>query len=488
MRALRKTEVKVPLSKYSLQEFWAALLSVRLRGGPSAYPIASWKLIPSLLLTCSMTLNLSPGLPLNATVTYFGASASAEDYVGNQPTTAVVDLDSVTGLSVETPVETPSARMNETELEIDLGKAIQVKLTGPESFVNDPQHLFHQLTPETQQKFLSRRAVFLQKLAAFLTSAKGGFGLYSLSKKIITYVRPVPKSSSNSGGSPEFQTGESSAQALTQALSEPNGRTRKREKLLKIVDALLFMDPGTFAKAHTVGVRIVIGAIGLGGLGLSGGAMIVKAADKIPTKLGGKYVQAALSSGLAQRIMTADIGGGGQKGVAINFGYNFQKGSFVAQVFPWREAYVKTLGVAGYLGFNLRVGAFFDATSSKDPRAEYVLVPPGPGFMSKGEDFFSAGLNLPFAVPGVFPLSEIMGYQASAQVGQPLGFEDSKIGVSRITPFFARAIPGVGWGVQSVGNFVTEVSSYTRALAQKGRAVGSRLCQKLLVSSRNGAR
>ncbi|MBK7843238.1 MAG: hypothetical protein IPJ71_06005 [Bdellovibrionales bacterium] len=328
MRALRKTEVKVPLNKYSLQEFWAALLSVRLGGGPSAHPIASWRLIPSLLLTCSMTLNLSPGLPLNATLSYLGAPASAEVHAGER-TTFDVDLESLTGVSTETPVEIPTAITADTEIQIDLGKGNRIRLNGPESFLNDPQHPLRQLDPDTQERFLARRAAFLTRMAAFLTSAKGGFGLYSLSKKIITYVRPTIKSSVESSGSPEFQTGESSAQALTQALSEPNGRIRKREKLLKIVDALLFMDPGTFANAHTVGFRITKGGIGLGGLGLNGGSLIVKAADKIPAYFGGKYVRAALSSDIAKRIMNADIGGGGgQIGIAFNFGFEFQKGKF----------------------------------------------------------------------------------------------------------------------------------------------------------------
>ncbi|MBK9039372.1 MAG: hypothetical protein IPL83_09460 [Bdellovibrionales bacterium] len=491
MRVLTKREFKVPFNKYSfhdsysLQKFWTSLVSIRLRERPSAHPIASWRLIPSLLLTCSMTLNLSPGLPLNATFSYFGAPASAEDQIGER-TTFDVDLESLTGVSTETPVEIPTAITADTELQIDLGKGNQIRLTGPESFLNDPQHPLRQLDPATQERFLARRAAFLPRMAAFLASAKGGFGLYSLSKKIITYVRPTVKSSVESNGSQNFQSGESSEQVLTQALTESSGKTQKRAKLLKIVDALLFMDPGTFANAHTVGLRIVIGAIALGGLGLNGGGMIVKAAEKIPSKLGGRYVQAALSSGIAQRIMSADIGFGGQRGVAINFGYNFKKGSFVAQAFPWRESYQKTLGVAGYLGFNLRVGGFFDATSDRQARGEYVLVPPGPGFMSKGEHFFSAGLNLPFAVPGFFPLSEIMGYRASAQVGGSLGIREN-IAVSRITPFFARLIPGIGWGAQDVENFRREISSYSGQLAKKGRAAGIRVCQKLLASRRSNA-
>lgn len=490
MRVLRKREFKVPFNKYSFQDsyslrkFWTSLVSIRLRERPSAHPIASWRLIPSLLLICSMTLNLSPGIPLNATLSYLGAPASAEDYIGDR-TAGDVDLKSLTGVSNETLVEVPTATMADTELQIDLGKENQIRLTGPESFLNDPQHPLRQLDPDTQERFLARRAAFLPKMAAFLTSAKGGFGLYSLAQKIITYVRPSVKSSSDSGGTQEFESGESSEQVLTQALTESNGSTRKREKLLKIVDALLFMDPGTFANAHTVGLRIVIGTIALGGMGLNGGAMIVKAADKIPSKLGGRYVQAALSSGIAQRIMSADIGGGGQRGVAINFGYNFQRGSFVAQAFQWRETYEKTLGVAGYLGFNLRVGGFFDATSDRQTRGEYVLVPPGPGFMSKGENFFSAGLNLPFAVPGFFPLSEIMGYRASAQVGGSFGIREN-IAVSRLTPFFARLIPGIGWGVQSVENFKKEISSYSGELAKKGRKAGLNLCRKILpLSGRN---
>ncbi|MBK8203436.1 MAG: hypothetical protein IPK68_14270 [Bdellovibrionales bacterium] len=208
MRALRKREFKVPLNKYSLQyslrKLWVSLVSIRLRERPSAHPIASWRLLPSLLLICSMTLNLSPGIPLNSTLSYLGAPASAEDYTSNQPTKAVVDLDSLTGFSVETPVEVPTAIMADTELQIDLGKGTQIRLTGPESFLNDPQHPLRQLDPDTQERFLARRAAFLPRMAAFLTSAKGGFGLYSLSKKIITYVRPTIKSNIESGGSQNF--------------------------------------------------------------------------------------------------------------------------------------------------------------------------------------------------------------------------------------------------------------------------------------------
>lgn len=492
MRITRKTKFKVPLNKYSfddlysLRKFWVSLMSIRFRERPSTHPIASWRLIPSLLLICSMTLNLSPGLPLNATLSYLGAPASAEDNTSPQASKADADLDSLTGFSVETLVEVPTATMADTELQIDLGKGNRIRLTGPESFLNDPQHPLRQLDPDTQERFLARRAAFLPKMAAFLAGAKGGFGLYSLSKKIITYVRPTVKSNVDSGASQNLQSGESPEQALTKALTESNGRTRKREKLLRIVDYFLFMDPGTFAKAHTVGFRIVIGAISLGGLGLNGGAMIVKAAEKFPSKLGGRYVQTALSSNIAKRIMNADIGFGGQRGVAINFGYNFQRGSFVAQAFPWRETYEKTLGVAGYLGFNLRVGVFLDATLDRQTRGEYILVPPGPGFMSKGENFFSAGFNLPFAVPGFFPLSEIMGYRASAQVGGSLGIREN-LSVSRLAPFFARLIPGIGWGAQDVENFRREISSLSSQLAKKGRAVVSRTCQTLLASRRSTA-
>ncbi|MCB0362978.1 MAG: hypothetical protein KDD35_09650, partial [Bdellovibrionales bacterium] len=262
-------------------------------------------------------------------------------------------------------------------------------------------HRYLSMSAEEQMKFKYKRMAILKGAASFLTlltrAGKRGMrlsGIYWLSNNQWTLARL------NASKSFMKRMKEKLRGALGQHVEEEvsiEGRNKGESKLapvrsefLHILNEALLASMTAVATPRTYHLEINLSLISV--FGARGWASIVS-----------KY------SGLMTLV--------------LQLSFDSKTGELIFRALPKVERLEKVLTLAGFLGFNIRVGMGINGESQLQGFTEEkiedltttVVTLPGPFATSYSQEGMFFGLNFPLAVPGVFPLSEVMSMVTRSQ-------------------------------------------------------------------------
>lgn len=251
-----------------------------------------------------------------------------------------------------------------------------LKTKKTEYLISPPSHEelaeFNQLSLETRTKFLDNRKLFLNLVSKSLNSLKWGFGIGSIIKDQIIFVKEKIFKKENAEQN-MTDTAINTMSAKKQKFSERSNQIVLN--FLKAADKLAWNKIQLFSEANEVGVLISGNAILLG-------------------EVNGRFKA------------------GGLFGLGLSIGVNFEKKSAVFQIFRDVEKYEKSvmnsLGVVGLVG---KAGLYIVSDKQKlyQTKGSSFYPPVIPGFQSESSTKYITGASTGLTFPPA-PIADILTY------------------------------------------------------------------------------
>ncbi|MCB0366603.1 MAG: hypothetical protein H6624_01570 [Bdellovibrionaceae bacterium] len=274
----------------------------------------------------------------------------------------------------------------------------------------------------SQQRFLDKRRMILNNMAAVLSYGKLSLGVGGYIKDRFNQLR---------------NKGESSHPIAEITGERVSGGGQFGPRGLQAISAILHSLDRTLWKQ----APLVIEANEFGGL---------------------------LSLGLIAEGGVRNKGYGGQASIGISIGYNHKEKSFVFDIYRETESFRSSLAAVGVVGITPKLGFFLAQTRTGEAhqaRAGFAFYPPGaPGFTQSTSNFFAGGINTALALPPP-PFADLMTYTNNVQRTSML-----RVAVSPLYKGFLRVsvggLPGcTQWAWQKIRNLKEEIVYQSRRLA-----------------------